>query len=120
MNLIYDLIVGVEYDKLSRFGLCLGRETSFIGLLFSGVTIIIFMAFFITVPIDAYLSIKAYQVYKSIQMENREDTQASKDKLSKILRQLKPVITLLVTILGSTTIAVIVAIIYHHASITAE
>ena len=120
MNLIYDLIVGVEYDKLSRFGLCLGKETSFIGLLFSGVTMIIFLAFFITVPIDAYLSIKTYQVYKNIQMENREDKQASKDKLSKILRQLKPLITLLVTILGSTTVIVIASIIYHSALITAE
>ena len=52
-------------------------------------------------------------------MENREDQQASKGKLSKVLRQLKPMITLLVTILGSTTIAVIAAIIYRYALITA-
>ena len=120
MNLIYDLIVGVEYDKLSRFGWCLQKEASFIGLLFSGVTIVIFMAFFITVPIDAYLSIKAYQVYKRIQKEDRENKEASKDKLSKILKQLKPMITLLFTILGSTAIAVIAAIIYNYASITPE
>ena len=120
MILIYDLIVGMEYDKLSRFGWCLQKEASFIGFLSSGVTIVIFLAFFITVPIDAYLSIKAYQVYKRIQVENREDQQASKDKLSKILKQLKPMITLLFTILGSTTIAVIAAIIYHYASITTE
>ena len=58
-------------------------------------------------------------MYKRIQKENGEDKQVFKDKLNKILRQLKPMITLLVTILGSTAIAVIVVIIYHYASITA-
>ena len=117
-GLIYELIVGVEYDTLSRYGLCLQKEPSFIGLLFS-VTIPIFLAFFITIPIDVYISIKAYQVYKRIQKENEEDKQASTDKLSEILRQLKPLITLLVTILGSTAIAVIIVIIYSYATITA-
>ena len=116
-GLIYELIVGVEYDALSRYGLCLQKEPSFIGLLFS-VTIPIFLAFFITIPIDVYISIKAYQVYKRIQKENEEDKQASTDKLSEILRQLKPLITLLVTILGSTAIAVIIVIIYSYATIT--
>ena len=116
-GLIYELIVGVEYDKLPRYGLCLEKEISFIDLLF-GLTVPIFLAFFITIPLDVYLSIKAYQVYKTIQKENGEDKQASTDKLSEILRQFKPLITLLVTILGSTTIAVIIAVIYDYASIT--
>ena len=118
IKLIYELLVGVEYDKLPRVGLCLQIRVSIIDLLF-GVTIPVFLAFFITIPIDVYLSIKAYQVYKTIQKENGEDKQASKDKLSKILRQLKPLVTLLVTILGSTATAVIVVIIYYYSSITA-
>ena len=40
----------------------------------------------------------------------------SKDKLNGMLRQFKPIITLLVTILGNTTIAVIVSIIYTSTS----
>ena len=45
------------------------------------------MAFSITITLDAYLSVKAYQVYKRIQKENGGgDKQASKDKLHKILR----------------------------------
>ena len=114
---IYDLIVGVGYDKLPRYGSCLKKEISFIDLLF-GFTIPIFLAF-ITIPLNVYLSIKAYQVYKRIQTENGEDKQVSTDKLREILRQLKPMITLLVTILGSTVLAVIIAIIYNYASITA-
>ena len=119
ITLIYELIVGVEYDKLSRYGLCLHKEPSFISIFLNG-TIAIFLAFSITIPLDVYLSIKAYQVYKRIQKENREDKQASKDKLKKILRQLKPMITLLVTILGSTTIPVIGSITYHYISLTSE
>ena len=118
IKLVYELIVGVEYDKLSQVGLCLQKRVAIIDLLF-GLTIPIFLAFFITIPIDVYLSIKAYQVYKRIQKENRENKQASEDKLNKILKQLKPLITLLVTILGSSTIAFIAAIIYHYSSITA-
>ena len=119
MKLIYELIVGMEHHKLARYGLCLEREASFINLLF-GLAIPVFLAFSITIPLDVYLSIKAYQVYKRIQKENGGDIQASKDKHNKILRQLKPMITLVVTILGSTAIAVIVTVIYHYASITAE
>ena len=118
IGLIYELIVGVEYDKLSQYGWCLHKETSFISILFT-VAIPIYLAFCITIPLDVYLSMKAYQVYKRIQKENEGDKQASKDKLNKILKQLKPMITLLVTILGSTTIAAIVVIIHFYTQTTA-
>ena len=52
-------------------------------------------------------------MYKKIQKDNREEKQMSKNKLNKILHQLKPMITLLVTILGNTTVAVIGVIIYE-------
>ena len=115
--LIHELIVGIEYDKLSRFGLCLYKQSSFIGVLLNGV-VPVFLAFSVTATLDVYLSVKAYQVYKRIQKEEGEDKQISKHQLSKLLRHLKPLITLLVTILGSTTIAVIFAISYNYSSIT--
>ena len=114
IGLIYELIVGTEYDKSSRFGFCFVKQNSFIAILFTPI-VPIFLAFCMTITLDAYVSIKAYQVYKRIQKENGEDKQLSKDKLNKILRQFKPMITLLVTILGSTTIAVIICIIYVSA-----
>ena len=52
-------------------------------------------------------------MYKKIQKDNREEKQMSKNKLNKLLRQLKPMITLLVTILGTTTVTVIGVIIYE-------
>ena len=114
-KLIHELIVGAKYDKLSQFGLCFHKHSSIIDLLLNE-TVTIFLAFSITIILDIYLSIEAYQVYKRIQKEEGEDRQ---DKLNKLLRQFKPLIMLLVTILGSTTIAVIVAITYNHTLITA-
>ena len=113
--LVYDLIVGAEYDKPSRFSFCFAKQCSFLGIIFSPV-LPIFLAFFITITLDVYLSIKAYQIYKRIQRENEEQKQMSQDKLNGMLHQLKPIITLLVTILGNTTIAVIVSIIYTSTS----
>ena len=113
--LVYDLIVGAEYDKPSRFGFCFAKQRSFLGIIFSPV-LPIFLTFFITITLDVYLSIKAYQIYKRIERENEEQRQMSQDKLNGMLCQLKPIITLLVTILGNTTIAVIVSIIYASTS----
>ena len=44
-------------------------------------------------------------MYKRIQKENQKGKQVSMDKLNETFRKLKPLIILLVTILGSTTIA---------------
>ena len=87
-GLLYEVIAGTEYDKLSRFGLCLHKSGSFLTILFTP-TIPIFLAFFITITLDAYISIKAYQVYQRIQKENGKEKQVSKDKLNKILWQLR-------------------------------
>ena len=112
-KLIHELIVGAKFYELSRFGLCMHKHGSVIGLLING-TVTIFLAFSVTIVLDIYLSVKAYQVYKRIQKEEGEDRQ---DKLNKVLRQFKPLITLLVTILGSTTIAVIFAISFNYTLI---
>ena len=68
----YDLIVDAEYDKYSRFGFCFPKQASFVADFFT-LVVPILLAFFITITLDAYLSIKAYQMYKKIQKENGED-----------------------------------------------
>ena len=110
-RLVYELIVGVEYDKSSQFGYCSAKQGLHL-LSFLTSVIPVVLAFFITIALDIYLSIKAYQMYKKIQKENGERKQVSKDKLNKLFREFKPMITLLVTILGTTTIPVIITIIY--------
>ena len=110
-GLTYELIIGTENSKFPRFGACFARQGSFLVILF-GTIIPILLSFSITITLDVYLSIKAYQIYKKIQKENGEEKQMFKNKLNKLLKQLKPLTTLLVTILGSTMIGVIISIIY--------
>ena len=115
IGLIYEITAGAEYDKSSRFGSCFPKQSSFLLNLFA-IIMPIMLSFFITIALDVYLSIKAYQMYKKIQKENGEEKQMSKNKLKRILRQLKPMFTLFVTILGNTTLTVIASIIYVSAS----
>ena len=110
IRLIYELTADTEYDKSSQFGCCSLKQRSVLVSLFTTL-IPLFFACFITITLDVYLSIKAYQMYKKIQEENDGETQVFKDKLSKILQQLKPMITLLVTILGSMGISAISSIV---------
>ena len=79
-TLIHELIVGARYDKLLQFGLCIHKQVSLIAVLLN-VTVPIFLAFSITIMLDIYVSIKAYQVYKRIQKEEEENKKESKDKL---------------------------------------
>ena len=124
VGLIHDLIVGNKYHKMSWFGLCWHKQLSLIDILLH-LPLFIFLAFFVTIILDIYLSVKAYQMYKRIQKEEGEDRQVFKDKHKRLLQQLKPLITLLVTILGSTTMAVIIVIVifainFNDASMTSD
>ena len=112
-RLVYELTAGIEYDKSSQLGSCLITKQPILVALFTMI-IPIFISCFITVMLDIYLSIKAYQVYKKIQQENGEA------KVNKTLQQFKPVITLLVTVLGSMAILVIVSIIHITATLMVE
>ena len=110
-RLIYELTAGIEYDKSPQFGSCSVKQQPILVALFTMI-IPIFIACFFTVTLDAYLSIKAYQVYKKTQQDNRE---------AKVtLQQLKPVITLLVTISGSMAILAINSIVYITATLMVE
>ena len=71
-GLLHEVIAGIEHDKLSWFGSCLHKRDSFLTILFTPM-IPIFLAFFITITLDAYVSIKAYQVYQRMQKESGEE-----------------------------------------------
>ena len=105
-RLVYELIAGTEYDKSSQFGSCSIEQRSVLVTVFSTIIPLLF-AFFMTIILDTYLSIKAYGIYKRVHEENGGRVQISNDKLNKTLQHLKPMITLLVTILGSLAISVI-------------
>ena len=118
MRLIYEVAASTEYDKSSQFGSYLVEQQSILVALLTSFIPIIF-ACSITITLDIYLSIKAYQIYKKIQQENQEEGLRFKDKLNKILKQLKPLITLLVTILGSMAITLIASA-FHVTTLNVE
>ena len=110
-RLIYEITSGTLYHKSSQFGSCVVQQSSILMPLITTFLPLI-IACGTTVTLDIYLSIKAYQVYKTIQKENREAVEASKNKLKKILQQLKPLITLLVAILGNMAVTMISLIVF--------
>ena len=118
-RLIYEITSGTVYHKSSQFGSCIIEQSS---ILVSFVTALLpmFIACGITITLDVYLSIKGYQVYKTIQKENGEEVQTSKNKLKKILQQLKPLITLLVIILGNMAVLMIAFFIFMVSSLMIE
>ena len=118
-RLIYEITFGTVYHKSSQFGSCIIEQGS---ILVSIVTTLLpmFIACCITITLDVYLSIKAYQVYKTIQKENGEAVEVSKNKLKKILQQLKPLITLLVIILGNMAVLMIAFIVFMVSSLMIE
>ena len=109
-RLVYELIAGIEYDKYSQFGIC-SIEPSYAFLNLFTTIIPLFLACSIATTLDIYLSIKAYQLYKKFQGNNGEGLQTQKEK-NKRSQHLKPIITLLITILGTIAITVIACIIY--------
>ena len=109
-RLVYELIVDIEYDKYSQFGTC-SIEQSYAFLNLFTTIIPLFLACFIAITLDIYLSIKAYQMYKKFQGNNGERLQMPNDK-NRTNLHLKPIITLLITILGNVAITAIVSIMY--------
>ena len=71
-RLVYELIVGIEYDKFSQFGTC-SIEQSYVFLNLFTTIIPLFLACFIAITLDIYLSIKAYQMYKSFKETMERD-----------------------------------------------
>ena len=110
-RLVYEITAGIEYHKSSQLGSCSIKQEPILISLFT-IIIPIFLSHFITVTLDIYLSIKAYQVYRKNQQENR--------KTKVTFQQLKPVITLLVTVIGSTAMLVISCIVHITATLMVE
>ena len=76
----YDLVAGKEYDKSSRFGVCYpNRPPLSPGFHPSGFHI---FGFFITIIVDTYLSIKAYQMYKKFKNTTESESRCIRTSLT--------------------------------------
>ena len=104
------------YQKVAEFGACSSVGATFLETLFTYI-LPTFITSLLTVSMDIFLSFKAYQVNKQIQKKSKlsgatNQLQALKQKHANIKRNLKPLITLLVVIAGSTLVGLLFPLMY--------
>ena len=112
---IHNLFNSNSLTKVAQFGTCISNDMPVFITLVTHVTSV-FLACFLTAVLDIYLTIKAYQIRKRIQEESKlsgghrrdnDRLKALKKKEANIKKHLKPMITLLVVVLGSTSIGLL-------------
>ena len=112
------------FTKVAQFGTCISKDR--MSLLNALMTYIVpaFLACLFTVILNIYLTIKAYQIRKKIQEESKlsgghtrdnDKLKALKKKEASIKKHLKPMITLLVVVLGSTSTGFIFPLLFIPA-----
>ena len=112
-----------SFTKVPQFGTCTRTDSA---LLANLLTLIIpmFLSCLITVFLDIHLTIKAYQIHKQIQEEaklsgghgmDNNQLKALKKKEGNIKLHLKPVITLMVVVMGNSLFGLIFSILYIHS-----
>ena len=113
-----------NFMKVARFGTCTRNDSGIVENLI-GTTIPLFSTCFITIFLDVYLTIKAYQVHKQIQeeselsgghTEDNDQLKSLKKKEATIRKHLKPVITLMVTVIGNSFIGLLFPILFVSAT----
>jgi len=106
-----------DYTRVAEYGACLSNE----GSLLSNLLLVVLptlISSLLAVIIDAYLAIKAFKINKQIHKETRlsgaisNKVKSLKEKKAAIKRHLKPMITLLVAVLGSTSTGMVLTILY--------
>ena len=110
-----------DYVKSAQYGYCL-ENNSFI-LLFVTFLLPVFALSLIVLVLNVYLSFKAYQVQGKIRAESRlsgarsNEVNKLKKKQATIKTHLKPMITLLVVVLGSSSFGLLFPIFFVSARI---
>ena len=99
------------FIKLAQFGTCIyAHDFGFLEFMLT-IVIPVFLTCLITVCLDVFLTIKAYQIHKKIQegsklsggnSRDNDQLKALKRKEAKIKKSLKPMVTLLVVVMGNT------------------
>ena len=100
-----------SFNKVAKFGTCgLKNEATLVN--FMTVVVPSFLVSFLTIILNIYLTIKAYQVHKQIQDESKlsgghtegnDQLKILMKKQATIKKHRKPMITLLVIVLGTTS-----------------
>ena len=109
------------YIKIAQYGRCNEQEDDSVILSALTTAVPIFAISFVVLILNAYLTYKAYEIQRQIQKESKLSGATSnevnnlKKKQAIIKTHLKPMITLLVVVLGSSAIGLIVPLIYFPA-----
>jgi len=109
-----------DFIKIAQYGRCNGQEDTVI-LAALTTAVPIFIISFVVLILNAYLTYKAYEVQRQIQVESRLSGTSSnavsnlKKKQATIKTHLKPMITLLVVVLGSSALGLLLPLIYFPA-----
>ena len=108
---IHNLFNPNGFTKVAQFGICISKHRSVLNILMTSL-VPAFLACLFTVILNIYLTIKAYQIHKKIQEESKlsgghsrdsDQLKALEKKEATIKKHLKPMVTLLVVVLGSTS-----------------
>ena len=113
------------YTKVAQFGACTRNDS---GLLENLIvfTLPMFSACLITVILDVYLTIRAYQIRKQIQAQSELSGGHSQDndqvktlrkREADIRKHLKPIITLMVVVMGNSFIGLLFPILFASAAL---
>ena len=122
---IRNLFASDSFTKVAQFGTCTRNDSGLLASLIT-VTIPMFLACLITVFLDVYLTIKAYQIRKQIQEQSKllgghgkdnDQVKTLKKKEANIRKQLKPMITLLVVVMGNSFIGLLFPILFVSAAL---
>ena len=100
----------IHYDNLADYDLCASlvvanRSNNFIFRIFP-----LAVSSLLTISLNVYLAYKAYQTHKQIKRETRlsgttNEIVTLKKKLAKLKKDMKPIVTLLMTLFGSSLLA---------------
>ena len=108
---IRNLFTPDSFTKVAQFGTCIANASGLPGTMIT-ITIPMFLSCLITVFLDVYLTIKAYQMDKKMQEQSKlsghsNDDDQVKKKEANIRKHLKPLITLLVVVMGNSFIGLL-------------
>ena len=114
-----------SFTKIAQFGMCTTNNPALLENLIT-VTIPIFLCCLITVFLDIYLTVEAYQVRKQIEEESKlsgghtgdnDQLKALKKKDADIKMHLKPMITLMVVVMGNSFFGLMVPMLIVSAAL---
>ena len=109
-----------DYTKVAEYGICLSNGGSLLESLLV-YTLPTLTSSLLAMVIDAYLAITAYRVSKQIEKETRlsgatsDKVENLKQKKATTKKHLKPMMTLLIAVLGSTSTGMLFTALYYSA-----